>query len=441
MGGDSGPRVGFHTPVVSCPSKIRAVADDFKDLLGSHYPAFVAILCGVVFGMGGLSDVARFLGFSPSVSTLGRFYDEESLYMKLNRRHRRRLLRLLKKIKEDPKRYMWAIDDTIIPHCGTDIWGTYFWYDHKTKSNVFGHKLLVLGIVDRKRKLLIPVYWEVLHQEIEGHESEHEKGWEVALKLLTEAAEFGFPKLLVSTDSWFAGEEFFDGLREAGFSFVIEIRSNRIVMGKQRSDNKDIPVDDYFAKRRRHKIRYRGKKKWAAEANLYFKNSEKKLKVVAVANEKDLEEESFAFYVSNKLTWNAQQLWAVARDRWTIEVQFRDLKQIFALGEAAVRSKQAVETSISVSVIALTVVRIEQIALSDRNKNQHVRPIPAGNIVREYKLQSLVESVSKLAAKQSSPSVETLRRRLRPDNLHQKPTEEYRPRKSRDGCAQTRKCA
>ena len=53
----------------------------------------------------------------------------------------------------------------------------------------------------------------------------------------------------------------------------------------------------------------------------------KKTKVTVVANEKDLEEECFAFYVSNKLTWNAQQLWAVARDRWAIEVQFRDLKQ------------------------------------------------------------------------------------------------------------------
>ena len=93
------------------------------------------------------------------------------------------------------------------------------------------------------------VYWEVLHREVEGHESEHEKGWEVALKFLIEAAQFGFSKLLVSTDSWFAGEEFFEGLRQAGFSFVIEIRSNRIVMGKKRSDHKDVPVSNYFAKR------------------------------------------------------------------------------------------------------------------------------------------------------------------------------------------------
>lgn len=395
------------------------------------------------------SDVRRVLsqrycpfGFSPSVSTLGRLFDEEDLPPKLNRRHRKKLLRVLKEdLKDDPHRYMWAVDDTIVPHWGKSIWGTYAWHDHNTGGTVFGHKLLVLGLVDRKRKLLIPVYWEILHREIEGHESEHEKGWEVALNLLRQASDFGFPKLVVSADSWFAGEEFFDGLRSSEFSFVVEIRSNRKVMGERRSDDEDVRVDKYFAERKRHKISYRNKNKWAVEENLYFKDAARKLKAVAVANEKELDQECFAFYVSNRLTWNASQLWSVARDRWAIEVQFRDLKQIFTLGETAVRSRQAVETSISVAAIALTAVRLEQIALAGRNEDQHVRPIPAGNIVREYQLQSLVASVSKLASNQSSPAVETLKRRLVPENLHQKPTESRRSRRSRGSWAQTRKSA
>lgn len=433
--------MAFHFPVVSCPSSIRAVADDFKDVLGSHYPAFTAVLCAAIFGVSGLSAVARFFGFSPSVSTLGRLFDDEAIYPKLNRRHRRRLLRILEKLSVDPTRYMWAVDDTIIPHWGKKIWGTHAWHDHSTGGTVFGHKLLVLGLVDRKRKLLIPVFWEVLHREIEGHESEHEKGWKVATRLLREAVDFGFPKLVVSADSWFAGEEFFDELRKAELPFVVEIKSNRKVMGEGRKDSKDIRVDEHFLERKRHSIRYRGKKKWTVEENLYFKGSDKKLKVAAVANDKDLDQECFAFYVSNKLTWNASQLWAVARDRWAIEVQFRDLKQIFTLGGAAVRSKKAVETSISVSVIALTVIRLEQIAQADRNKDQHVRPIPAGNIVREYQLQSLVASVSKLASSSSTPAIETIKRRLTPANLQQKPTEVRRSPKTSDSWAQTRKSA
>jgi hypothetical protein len=440
--GETSPTLTFYFPVVSCPSSIRAVADGFKDLLGTHYPAFTASLCGATFGIAGLSAMARFIAFSPSVSTLGRLYDEEDLPPKLNRRHRQQLKRkLTREMKADPDRYMWVVDDSILPHWGKSIWGTHAWHDHSTGGTVFGHKLLVLGLVDRKLKILIPVYWEILHREIVGHESEHEKGWEIALRLLRQAVDFGFPKLVVSADSWFAGEEFFDGLRAGEFSFVIEIRSNRKVMGPDVSDHKDVRVDQYFSKRKRHKVRYRDTKKWATEKNLYFKNTTQKLKVIAVANEKDLDQECFAFYVCNRLTWDAQRLWAVARDRWAIEVQFRDLKQIFTLGETAVRSKQSVETSISVAVIALTAVRLEQIARVGRNENQYVRPIPAGNIVRDLQLQSLVASVFKLASSHCTPSIETLKRRLVPENLHQKPTEVRRNPKSRDSWAQTRKSA
>lgn len=433
--------MAFAIPVVSCPSEIRSVADDFKDLLGSHYPAFVAVLCGATFGISCLCAIARCFGFSPSVSTLGRFFDEKDLYPKLNRRHRRRLLRHLEKVQGDPNRYMWAIDDTLIQRWGKQIWGTYFWHDHNGGGTTFGHKLLVLGLVDRKRKLLIPVYWEVLHREVEGQEVAHEKGWEVALRLLRAATGFGFPRLIVSADSWFAGEEFFGELRKAGFDFVIEIRSNRKVMGERRSDSLDVSVADFFAKMKRHKIWYGDKKKWVVEANLYFKSAEKKLKVVAVANEKDRDEECFAFYVSSKLTWNASQLWAVGRDRWTIEVQFRDLKQIFAIGKVAVRSRQAVETSISVSVIALTAIRLEQIALAERNNDQQARPIPAGNIVRELQLAALIASVSKLTADWKSPSAETLMRRLTPENLHQKPAEVRRTGKTRSDRGKYQKSA
>jgi hypothetical protein len=417
------------------------VADEFKDLLGNHYPAFTAALCGATFGYSSQSEVARFLGFAPSVSSLGRFYGEEGLAPKLDRRHRKRLLRLLAKIKENPSRYMWAIDDTLAAHSGENIWGTYYWHDHNTGGTAFGHKILVLGLVDRLKKLLIPVFWEILHREIKGQEKKHEKGWEVALRLLKEARAAGFPKLVVSADSWFAGEDFFDGLRAEEFPFVVEMRSNRIVTGESHAEGLDVRVDKFFEKKKRSKIWYGEKKKWAAEESLYFRGSEKKLKVVAVANEKDLDQECFAFYVSNKLTWNASQLWAVARDRWAIEVQFRDLKQIFAFGKAAVRSKQSVETSISVSVIALTVIRLTQMALAERNENQHARPIPAGNIVRELQLTSLVASVSKLASNRKNSSVETLKRRLHPENLHQKPTEVHSTMKIRSNWGGTRKSA
>jgi hypothetical protein len=433
--------LGF--PVLSCPKEIRDVADDFKDLLGSSYTAFVAVLCGAIFGISGFNNIVRFLMFSPCVSALSRFFNDPELYKKLNHRQRRRLLSILSRINKNPNRYLWVFDDTLVAHEGEKIWGTYWWHDHNTQGSVHGHKLLVLGIVDRDKKLLIPVFWEILHQEVEGHEDQHEKGGQVALKLLDAAIEFGFPKLTVCADSWFACEEFFEALShpDRKMRFVLEIRCNRKVIGNGRAKNLNVSVDEFFSKRTRNVIFYRRMKKWAAEAVLRFKNSKQSLKTIAVANKKGLAHEAFAFYVSNQLTWNASQIWAIARDRWAIEVQFRDLKQIFTLGGAAVRSKQAVETSISVSAIALTVIRLEQIARADANENQHTRPIPAGGIVNEFTLLSLKRSISKLASPNPTKIKQKVAARMCLKNFGTKPTEELQPTRNQARPVNSRKAA
>jgi hypothetical protein len=418
--------LGF--PVLSCPKNIRDAADEFKDLLGLHYAAFVALLCGAVLGINGINNIFRFLMFAPSVSALSRFYNDPGLYKKLNHRHRRRLLRILKRVKRNPNRYLWVVDDTLVAHTGEKIWGTYWWHDHNTGGSVRGHKLLVLGLVDRDRKLLIPVYWEILHREIEGYKDQHKKGWQVALQLLDDAIAFGFPKLTFCADSWFACEELFQALSEPNrdIRFVSEIRNNRKVVGHGSKKHLNKGVAEFFLDRSRHAIFYRGIKKWSAETILRFKDSKQSLKTIAVANQKGLAHEAFAYYVSNRLTWNASQIWAIARDRWSIEVQFRDLKQIFTLGGAAVRSQQAVETSISLSAIALTVIRLQQLARADANENQHARPIPAGGIVNELKLSSLKRSVSKLASLNPTKIRKKVAARVQLKNFGRKPTEEMK---------------
>ena len=117
-------------PVTSCPRDIRDIADEFKDCVGAHYSAWVAMLCGTIMGLAGFSNVVRNLLFAPAVSSLSRMYQEPDIAQKLNRRHRRRVLRLLTKLHENPVRYVWAIDDTLIEHVGKNIWGCHSWWDH-----------------------------------------------------------------------------------------------------------------------------------------------------------------------------------------------------------------------------------------------------------------------------------------------------------------------
>ena len=414
--------MSFSTPVATCPSLVRDVADDFQDLLGANYSAFVACLCGAVFGIRSFSDIVRFLLFSPSVSTLSRLFQTPDLFEKLNRRHRRRILRCMDLVNKDPARFLWAIDDTLIPREGREIWGTYTWHDHNTKGYIFGHKWLVLGLVDRRRRILIPVCWEILHREDkENKNTPHRKGWEVALDLIDKAHGGGFPRLMVVADSWFAGLEFFNALDSRGLGFVIETKSNRRIVAAGRQPHLDCSVEEVFKHHPRKKITHLSRPKWAACANLLFRGSKARLRVVAVANKKGLAHDCFAYYVCNRLAQGGAEIWRIARDRWSIEVQFRELKQLFALGGAAVRSKEAVETSISLSVIALTSIRLEQLQRVDANENQYVQPIPAGIIVNEIRLNSMRGCILALVNKESTR--EKCARRLRHENFGQKPTE------------------
>jgi hypothetical protein len=416
-------------PVSECPAFIRNYADGFKDLLpGSHYQSFVASLAASIFGVSGYSDTYRYLHFSPSVSSLGNFSNVEGLAAKLNRRHRRRLKAILEKAKAQPSRYQFALDDTLLPHStGSKIYGSYRWHDHSSGGSIFGHKLLVIGIVDRHHRIFIPLIWEILHRDLgseieETLENVHEKGWQVAVRLIKQLVAEGCPKLVLAADSWFAGEEFFQELSHLEIPFVVEIKSNRIVENHGMKIV-DQPIDEYMQGRRRTPLYHNEKIKYGCEGTLLLRGANHARKVIAVANRQELDDQPFAYYITNKLTWNASQIWSISRDRWEIEVQFRELKQFFTLGEAAVRSKQSVETTISVSVIALTVVRLRQLSTALADGNQDVRPIPAGAIIRDLQLETLLRCTSKLATIQQRAYLQKFQSRLNHKNLNTKPAE------------------
>jgi SRSO17 transposase len=407
---------------------VRDTGDGFKDLVGCYYREFVSSLCGAVMGISGLCDNNRFLMFSRSVSTLSRFLCEPGLYEKLNRRHRKRLLRLLAKSLNDPRRYLWAVDDTVCPNYGKAIWGRYLWWDNAMRAFCNGHKLLVIGLVDRKQKIFIPAIWEILHEKPKEKSAGYEKATEIVLRLLDTLHGFGFPKLTVVADSWFAGETLYQGLDARGLSYVLEIKQNRNIVKVNGRPIEKVQASKFFEDKPRHQIPSRRNAKYAAESLVQFKDSKVVHKVVAVAEAMGLDQKVFSIYVTNKLTWNSSTVWQIARDRWAIEVQFRDLKNLFTLGEAAVRSKESVETSVSIAMIGLTVIRLEQLVQADRNKNQKFRPKSAGYIVREIQLRCLQRGILKLARSSSSLDKDKVSRRINRQNLNRKPAEVRRIR-------------
>lgn len=412
--------MSLRLPTLECPKLVRDFADRFKDIVGSHYPEFVSALCASVMGIGGLSDMARFLAFSRSVSSLSRFFNSK-LGAAINRRHRRQLRQFFEQAQERPQDFLWVIDDTILPHYSEKMWGSYRWYNHSTLSFCNGHKLLVVGLVHRKKRICIPVIWQLLHLKSDSPEL-YRKATEVALDLLAQLEEYDLPKLTVVADSWFSGETMYQGLQKAGYPFVFEIRQNRTIshFNGHTIQPSPIRITEALRAMTMKAIFYRKKMKWAGEAQVLLRNCNIAMKAVAIHNVVD--RSLFAIYVTNKLAWNASTVWGISRDRWAIEVQFRELKGIFTLGEAAVRSQNAVEIAISLSMIALTVIRLQQ--QTDGKKNQDGLPRGAGAIAQQVQLDSLHRSISKLASPiTSQKACQRIREKLHPQNLRQKPTE------------------
>lgn len=405
-------------PLVYKSEEINNSLLPYKKELGLYFDDFATIANGKIFGIGNFSDVVRATIDSPSVSSLSRFYNEVNPES-INKIYRRGILEM---VIANPSRYILALDDTIVEKTGKCIWGCYWWFDHCKNATVYGQKILYLGIIDTYTDQFVPLCWEVLHRDLDGSDngSEHETGIDVAKKLLKRLLRLGFPKLPIVFDSWFCSSEFMEYLDEKNISFVSEIKNNRKVT-KIRNQIVEISIKDLLRDSPRSKIMYNEKTKWASSSIVNLKGCLIKLKTVLVANNKGLKHDAFAYYVSNRTNWDAAKIWRLSRKRWAIEVQFRELKQLFTLCEAPVRSKQAVEIHLSMSAIALSVIRCQQLAIPDASKNQHARPVPALAIVQRIKIEALSSCISNLAYGEQSILRLKVKKKLQLKNYRKKP--------------------
>lgn len=417
-------------PAVECPGFVRRYADGFKDIVGQHYREWVSLLAGTVTGLGSLSDAARFLFFSRSVSSLSRFLSSGKA-PEINRRHRRRVRTWALKAMRRPSDFLFVVDDTVLPRRGRKQWAVYTWYDHATKSFTDGHKLLVVGLMCRRRRLVIPIHWQMLHVQSQAPER-YRCATDVALSLLDVLVAEGFPKLTVTADCWFSGEPFYAGLDERGFKFVVENRSDRVVhavSGTRVAPKTKLPT--VFESRVYRSIHYRKRRRFAAESVLTLRSCRTvQLKIVAVKN-RVVDEMPYAFYATNWLAWNAQKVWSISRDRWMIEVLFRELKSLFALGEPAVRTENGIETTVSISMVALTVIRSQQWEIAAQKRLQDSRPVPALAIVQQSQTKLLHRGISALANPTTGARLyQRISHNLDPRFLRQKPTEKSFARRS-----------
>ena len=328
----------------------------------------------------------------------------------------------------DPDSWILVVDTTKKPsHAVSALKHIGSWRE-SSHNSYFGLNLLVIVAVNIQTGVTLPLNFLPCEKTKKGSEKQS-TGWQLVLKLLDVLVKEGFPKLVLSQDSWFDGVEFANELKKMGFTYETELKSARKV--KEYPNSKRISLKEAFgnekkvmvsASTRENKISNLDKglkgKKFVAEKILYIQCSKTKksiqVKVAAVYNH-PAEKEPFAYYFTNDISRSGAWLWKTSRARWNIEVLFRDLKQNFSWGNFAGHEENGVYGSLIFPLLIVVYFRLEKHNYS--RKDSTSIGVMTNRVIQEETLRTL-EYISKNPL---SCKLLLIKNRLDPEFSNRKP--------------------
>ena len=334
--------------VDSVPAPVRALANDAKDLCDGDfsYRVLVALLVGLFFGLSSLSAIVRAFTFVCSVSTLSRGI-RAIPHEALLRRARNKVAELVATCENPERRFVLAIDDTLVRKFGASPENCY-WFDHSSGKAAKGRNYLCLVVLDILTGHAYPVDAVLLRGT---KHADYRPRIEVLKERLLVLKEAGLGRVTLVADAWFSDKKLFEWLDTNGFDFEIEIRINRKltyldkkVLGAAGEKGKMVypSVSDVARTLKRNTAFSGGAPKQIAGGVVRLFGSPLRLKLAAVWNEGDaLTEKPFASYVTNRTGLCLTRIWALSRFRWGIECYFRASKQDFSFDSLATESSEA----------------------------------------------------------------------------------------------------
>lgn len=423
--------------VDSALAPVRMLANDAKDLCqGSFtYAVLVSLLSGLFFGLPSLSAIARAFTFSCSVSNLSRGI-REIPHESLLRRSRNKVADLVALSENPERRFVLAIDDTFVRKFGQSPENCY-WFDHTSGSTSRGRNYLVLVVLDILTGHAYPI--DVVLLKGKKH-AEYRPRTEILKERLLVLKESGFGALTLVADSWFADKYFFKWLDQEGFTFEIEIRTNRKItyldkksLGSIGTKGKMVypSASDVALGLKRNTSFSGGAQKQIAGGVVRLFGSALRLKFAAVWNKDDLpKDKPFACYVTNKTEMCVSRVWAMSRFRWGIECYFRASKQDFSFDGLATESSDAAFGLVVLGMFLYCNLEIERydpnavpIGKKERKKKyppltSHIKALRQDSISRTFMRAMVMKSsrekiISHLRGRQS-PDRSCLKPRDRP---------------------------
>jgi len=321
-----------------------------------------------LYGDPSFSSLCRYAPWTYSCSSLSEYLQKLSKLVQ-NRMMRRMRASVLKQIKKNPDDWIFVVDTTKKPSNIQALIHSGSWRESSYNA-FFGLNILVIAAVNTRTGVAIPLSFLPCEKKKGGYERPS-TAWELVLKLLDTLVEEGFPKLVLSQDSWFDGVEFAMELKSRGFTYETELKSSRLV--KEHPNSLRVPLKVAFKNEKKSAVSAKTRgikeievhsglrgKKFVAEKILYIRSSKTKksirVKVSAVYDHPN-ENEAFAYYFTNDPSKSGAWLWKTSRFRWNIEVLFRDLKQNFSWGNFAGHDESGAYSSLMFPFLIATYLR------------------------------------------------------------------------------------
>jgi hypothetical protein len=399
-------------------SAVRKVTDQYKDLFsqrGINYRAAASLITMPMLGVDTLSDLARSVPGSYSVSTLSREVQKFAPNRFL-RRMQARVLRCYKGAEQiDPANFCYAVDDTANPKYGDGIFRSH--PNHSSAGPYKGQKVLLIALVDIARGIAIPLTYAFLTSK---KDPAHVKAPTVALGLLKDLLDEGFPPVPVVADSWFDAAEFIGGLQKMGLTFAGEIKSTRNVQGAElgalwtKLCHAFAAIErERLQPRRSQRRRSQRRGKAYAQRQLRLNKIATPLNVIGAYNRID-GAYAFAYYATTDLSMPGAKLWQYSRARWCIECLFRDLKQNLSFGRLPCAGEPGADLSVCLPLMLVVSLRLDGPATWGSNRET------IGKTLASAREKAFADAIELLVNNPDHPRVALLRARRA--NIRKKPT-------------------
>ena len=241
------------------------------------------------------------------------------------------------------------IDDVTIIKYGKEIEVSGDIYDHVTKKHCSGFMIVVIlwsnGIIK------IPIAFRIWKCKSITGKDKYKSKIDLAYEMLEHIYSSGLLTKYVVYDSWYSGEPLMKKLRDSyGYNFITRIKCNRKVWYD------DYPLQVKWLDLMFPKVSFR----YYSKSGLYLKSLKAYLpgygdvRICIVHRKKDSKVKDSKYIVTNMLL-STQDMLLFYATRWTIEVFFRDLKQLFGLGKSQFRKEKMINAHIQLLFIGFLI--------------------------------------------------------------------------------------